>query len=116
MTIPKEVTDMKKFPESDWKKLRKLEPTLLNKLFEIKLQKIRDLINDPTKTPEERYHGLHPLIKQSNRDIDASFDMRRSNMHLIAVSWYRLGLITKDDLESFSEDLKNTVLQFHEIF
>jgi hypothetical protein len=95
--------------EADWKKIRRMEEALKNKLFETKLHELRRIIDDPSKTPQARYHALHPFIKTSNDDIDNSFNMRRSNMMMILFHWRRLKLIQDSDLDQFSDGLSSQV-------
>jgi len=95
--------------EADWKNIRKMEEALKNRLFEIKLSELRQIIDNPSKSPQARYHALHPFIKTSNDDIDNSFDMRRSNMTMILFHWRRLNLIQDSDLGQFSDELSSQV-------
>jgi len=96
-------------PEADWKNIRKMEEALKSRLFEIKLSELRRIIDNPSKSPQARYHALHPFIKTSNDDIDNSFDMRRSNMTMILFHWRRLNLIQDSDLDQFSDELSSQV-------
>jgi hypothetical protein len=94
-------------PESDWRAFEQLRVVALERLCERILSAIGDVTADSTCTFHERYLAVYRLIKDGDRDIAESFnDLRRSTALLRLAGMTSLGLITRDEMRSFSDETR----------
>ena len=102
---------MSSIPESDWKRLRKLAPDLLEQACENILGSVRALIDAPGRGRHEAYLALWELMRDEDEKIVDMFDdRRRSNAIFKLVHLHRHGLLTDEMLAEFSEGTRETVL------
>jgi hypothetical protein len=97
-------------PEPDWKTLRALQRTLLNRLCAKILDECRAVMDDASLTPHQRYLKTFELIQRRDEDIDIAFnDMRRSMAILKLTAIRRMGLLTDVEFQRFSPKIRETV-------
>lgn len=64
--------------------------------------------------PSDKFWKLEKRIKEDKRDCGVQCKMSRSNQFNIIMSLLSEGVITLEDLDDFSEDLKDTIKFFSE--
>ncbi|HEY7768792.1 hypothetical protein [Longimicrobium sp.] len=99
--------------EPDWKTLRALQPTLLDRLCAQILDECRAVVDDASLTAHERYLKTFELIQHRDEDIAIAFnDMRRSMAVLKLTAIRRMGLLTDVEFQRFSPKIRETVDSF----
>lgn len=91
--------------ESDWKLFRSRLPDWQERYFAILIRKYAALLTD-TGSASEKFWALEKRIRKDQQQISLSARMSRSNMYINLLALLRNGVITPDDLEGFSEDLR----------
>lgn len=93
--------------ESDWKKFKTLSTKALHRYCEKVLWELQSKLSDTAKNPHERYLELYSLIQKKDDTLALLFnDSRRSNAKPQLVALVANNLITKDELDTFSDELK----------
>lgn len=67
-----------------------------------------DLLNG-AENASDKFWELEERIKRDRKHPGVLIELRKSNMIFDIVSLINLGVITKDDLDGFSDDLKEKV-------
>jgi hypothetical protein len=62
--------------------------------------------------PSDKFWKLEKRIKEDKKDCGVQCEMSRSNQFYIMLSLLNEGAITMEDLEEFSDDLKDTIGHF----
>ena len=62
--------------------------------------------------PSDKFWKLEKRIREDKKDCGVRCEMSRSNQFYIMMSLLNEGAITMDDLEDFSDDLKDTIGHF----
>jgi hypothetical protein len=94
-------------PEADWKLLRKLHETALQRYCSQVLDEYRDVLDRPSDSPHARFLELFELTHTRNRDLAFAFDdLRRSTALLRLIAMRKLGVITEEDLLPFSAETR----------
>jgi hypothetical protein len=96
-------------PERDWKRWQQLAPILLSRFCDAVVAKsatfsARDI------SGHEKFLALFRFIEDSDRDIAVVFDdRRRSNAILQIAAAVLRGMMSEDELSSFSEETQERV-------
>ena len=102
---------MNKFSEKDWKifrsKIAGWQEAYMDKLNK---EYIEILCGDGKSS--EKFWTLEKRIKEDKKDCGVQCEMSRSNQFYIMLSLLNEGAITMEDLEDFSDDLKETMKHF----
>lgn len=64
--------------------------------------------------PSDKFWTLEKRIKEDKKDCGVQCEMSRSNQFDIIMSLLNEGAITLEDLDDFSDDLKDTIIIFSE--
>jgi hypothetical protein len=108
--------NMNDIKESDWKRLRALHDTLLDRLCQRILQGLNETINRPGKTYHERYGEAFKLMKEGDREVERMFDgMSRSIAPLKLAAMHGEGLLTEEEVRSFSPEMQKRLADFLEM-
>ena len=95
--------------EDDWKKLRKIQKKILDRLCERILEKAKKQINK-NQDPYDSYLALFKLIHKQDKIIaKTSDDLRRSNAIEKIINMVQEGLLTEEEFEQFSPKTKAQV-------
>jgi hypothetical protein len=95
--------------ERDWKRWRQLTPILLNRFCEGIVRKAATFPDSPG-SGHEQFLALHGFLGDANRDVARVFDNpRRSTALLQIAAAVSLGILTREELASFSEELRGRV-------
>ena len=102
---------MNRFSEKDWKLFRKKLPDWQEAYMD-KLNKeyIELLIAEGNAS--DKFWALEKRIRQDKKDCGVQCEMSRSNQFYNMLSLLNEGVITLNDLEEFSGDLKETMAHF----
>ena len=100
---------MDKFPESDWKKLRALKPNALDRYCNRVLERIQAVMDRPrAQNAHQIYLETFDIIHEDDELLAILFDdWRRSNASLMFLGWVSHGLMTEDEFNAFSEEMKS---------
>ena len=102
---------MNRFSEKDWKIFRS-KIAGWQEAYMDKLNKEYMEILGGNGTPSEKFWKLEKRIKEDKKDCGVQCDMRRSNQFYIMLELLNEDAITMDDLEEFSDDLKEIMEHF----
>jgi hypothetical protein len=97
--------------ESDWKKFRAMVPILRERYLAARNGPIAALLTDPKKNETERFWDAMAEMEKEARVLRQCLDGHsRSKMGLFMLTMIRAGMLKKEDLEEFSEELRNELL------
>ena len=98
------------FPESDWKKFRAMVPKLRERYLVSRNARIAALLTDPKKNETERFWDAMEEMEKEAKVLRYCLDGHsRSKMWLFMLAMARAGMLTKDDLAVFSEELQKEI-------
>ena len=95
--------------ESDWKLVRKLLPGWQERFMERLLGGYAKMIAGQGLA-SDRFWKLQKRLKKDVRKVGVCADMRRSVMVMNLRSLLYEGAITKDDLDGFSDELRQSLI------
>jgi hypothetical protein len=96
--------------ESDWKKFSALVPLLRERYLAERNARIALKITDPRKTETERFWGAMREMEKEAKTLRNCLDgLSRSKMWLFMTTMRAAGMLKKEDLAGFSEELKKRV-------
>jgi hypothetical protein len=97
--------------ERDWKQFSKLKPELLNRFCQKILDEAARIATTKADSPHDQYLDLFKFIDEENRKIaDAFNDHRRSTALWMIAHLYGHGMMTEEELMTFSEETRESVL------
>ena len=102
---------MNKFSEKDWKLFRNKISDWKEAYME-KLNKEYVALLSGKGNASDKFWKLEKRIREDKKDCGVQCEMSRSNQFYIMLSVLNEGAITFDDLEDFSDDLKDTMKHF----
>ncbi len=101
---------MREFPEVDWKRLRSLKDTLLERASQIALQRIKSILAEPNAKGYQSYLGLWDLLQAEDKKIADMFnDLKRSNAFFKMAYMIRYGILQAEELKKFTEETRKLV-------
>jgi hypothetical protein len=96
--------------ESDWKKFQALIPILRDRYLAERNAYIVEKLTDPQKTDTERFWDAAEAVQEEAKTLRRCLDdLSRSNMWLTLLLMRRVGMLRKEDLVGFSEELQKQV-------
>lgn len=95
--------------ESDWRVFRQKLPEWQERHMETLLQEYAALIAGPGAA-SDRFWALGKRIKADKRQTGVVAQMSRSNMYLNIIDLLSEGAITLQDLDSFSDELREKMV------
>ena len=105
------MVNMNRFSERDWKLFRR-KIVDWQEAYMDKLNKEYIEILSGEGNPSDKFWELEKRIKEDKKDCGVQCEMSRSNQFYIMMSLLDEGAITMDDLNDFSDDLKDTIRHF----
>ncbi len=97
-------------PETDWKALRKLKDTLLQRASALALARVEGIIAKREARPHDAYITLWRLLESEDTKIARMFDdLKRSNALSKLLEMGRNDLLTPEEISSFSQDTQAKV-------
>lgn len=105
----------RRWNESDWKAFRKIVPELRERFLEDRNRELVAILDDGRNSPTERFWTAEGRLKEIAGILRACLDGHsRSKMGLSMMLMFRHGMLTVDDLEGFSEDVRGWILEANE--
>ncbi len=105
------------FPEQDWRVLRALHVTALERYCTRVLDECVALIRDTDMSAHDRYLRLFRLLRERDDGLTAAFDdLRRSTALMRLVATINLDVVTDKELEQFTPSTRETITGLSEIF
>lgn len=95
--------------ESDWKLFRKLLPGWQERFMERLLGEYATIMAGQGRA-SEKFWELKERLQKDVRKVGVCAEMRRSVMDMNLRSLLHEGAITKDDLDGFSDELRQSLL------
>lgn len=102
---------MNRFSEKDWKLFRS-KIADWQEAYMDKLNKEYIEILNGEGNPSDKFWKLEKRIREDKKDYGVHCEMSRSNQFSIMMELLNEGAITMDDLDDFSDDLKDTIGHF----
>jgi hypothetical protein len=99
--------------ESDWKKFKPLRDKALERFDLQTFKEVDEVIHQIDKNTRERYFDLYDVVAKRDKMIEQLFNhFGRSEAITDIASFYDLGLIETEELETFSEETRDEVHKF----
>jgi len=96
--------------ESDWKKFSAMVPMLRERYLATQNARIARMLTDPKKNETGRFWDAMDEMKREAETLRTCLDGHsRSEMIFYLVLMRKVGMVTKEDLADFSEDLQKQV-------
>ncbi len=102
---------MNRFSEKDWKLFRSKIADWQESYME-KLNKEYIKILSGEENESDKFWTLEKRILEDKKDCGVQCEMSRSNQFYIMMALLNEGAIVLEDLEDFSDDLKDTIKHF----
>lgn len=99
--------------KNDWALFRKKVPDWQEAYMDKLNKEYIELLNG-TGNPSEKFWKLEERIREDKKKKGVLIDMRRSQFLINVLSLLNEGVISKDNLEEFSDELKDAVSIFLE--
>ncbi len=96
-------------PEADWRLLRALHDTALDRYCARVLQECATGIRDTNGSAHDRYLRLFRVVNERDASLAAAFnDLRRSTAIQRLASMMALGVVTDEELSQFSQTTRDS--------
>lgn len=96
--------------ESDWKKFRVLVPVWRERYIGERNAKIKAMLDESKTTETERFWEVHRMMEKDARILETCLDgYSRSKMWFHLMLMRKAGMITRDDLAGFSQELQKQI-------
>lgn len=99
--------------ESDWKRFRKIVPEIRERYLEEKNKELLKTLTDSRKTPTEQFWDTFEKMKDEKKILEDCLDGHsRSKQFFYMLSMCSYGMMNKEDLDGFSEELKSSLDEY----
>lgn len=95
--------------KKDWKLFREKLPDWQENYMDKLNKQYIELLSNEKETASDKFWELAKRIKNDRKNPGVIMDMRKSEAIWNIINLIRLNVITHDDLEDFSDDLKQVV-------
>jgi hypothetical protein len=107
---------MSDLPEADWKYMRALKSTLLERLCERINRENAGLLNDSSRTAYERYLAVYEKMRKDDKKVASAFDdWRRSTLLFRIWDIHRQGLFTDSEVQGLTQETQELVNRFRNL-
>lgn len=101
--------------EKDWKAFRKLVPILRERYLRSRNAELAAILGDDERSPTERFWDLEEQVQEIAKILRACLDGHsRTKMRMFMYQMFNVGMMTIEDLEDFSEDLRKGMTEWVE--
>jgi hypothetical protein len=91
-------------PEADWRVIRAIHQTALDRYCARVLQECATEIQDMNRSAHDRYLGLFRVVNERDASLAAAFnDLRRSTAIQRLASMIAIGVVTDEELSQLSQ-------------
>jgi len=98
------------FAEADWRVLRIIRETALDRFYEEILRRVAGICSDSATTLHDRYKELWRLLKAEDEKLSLAFDNPRRSAALQQLASMCLwGVVKPEELESFTPETQSKV-------
>ena len=98
---------MSGIPEADWRVFRSLHPIWIERFCKRVNGEIIRALSDDSRDAYEQYLAAYKLMHKRDKELGNAFnDFRRSTAVIQLAIIRKLGVITDDELERFSESTR----------
>jgi hypothetical protein len=103
--------------QADWKIFKTLRELALERFCSRVLDEVARISADEAKSKHGRYIAIYRLMKERDREIDPIFDYLRRSPAVRQLTAFRThDLVTAEELERFSPELRRRVEDIVEIY
>lgn len=103
-------------PERDWKHLRSVHRTALDRYCAQVLREASAIISDATGTAHDRYVRLYRLLQERDAALGAAFDdLRRSTAIPRLAAMLQLNVVTDEEFGEFSAATRDSATLLSEL-
>jgi hypothetical protein len=96
--------------EADWKIFRRLREVALDRFCQRVLSEVSGLLSATDQTNHQRYLALFKVLHEGDDELAGAFnDLRRSTAYQQLAIICSLGVLTDQEIASFSEETRNVV-------
>jgi hypothetical protein len=96
--------------ESDWRKFSEMAPKLRERYLAEQNARIVRLLTDRKKNETERFWDAMEVMEREAKILRKCLDGHsRSKMWLFMLSMIQVGMLKKEDMAVFSEELRNEI-------
>lgn len=109
---------MKKIPEADWKKLRTVRSTALDRFCRRIISGLasKTAQRKPVTDAHAQYLEIYKYIQEQDKLVAYLFDdWRRSTVYTTLRAWAQFSLLTEAEFSSLSEETRAWVTDFNDI-
>jgi hypothetical protein len=107
---------MNDIKESDWKHLRQLKPIALDRLCSRILLEVEKVSSDHEKTMHQRYLTVYRIVRDRDDELGQIFNnLKRSNAVSKLFLMHRTGLLTDDEWDGFSDEIRSVFARIQDI-
>ncbi len=104
---------MRSIPERDWKVLRDVSASALERFCEATLADVGRLIATRGVSAHERYGSVYGLVKARDKELARAFDgLTRSMAYLHIVAIRSRGLMKPEEFARFSDETRAAIEAF----
>ncbi|MCU0748836.1 MAG: hypothetical protein MUF13_04740 [Akkermansiaceae bacterium] len=98
--------------ESDWKAFRAMVPELRERYLCARNEELRSILNDSARSPTERFWDVEERTQAIAEILRDCLDGHsRSKMELFIMVMFNHGMMTADDLDAFSSEIREQALR-----
>jgi len=102
--------------ESDWKVFRRLRELALERYCQRVIEEVALLVETRDRGYHERYWQLWQILRERNKTIAIAFDDPRHSQALLQLSNIDAeDLLTEEELNQFSEEMRNRLNAIREL-
>ena len=101
-----------KIGQQDWKLFKECLPIWQNRHLENVVNQYLEILSDNGTAPAEKFWQLENRVSEDKKHPGVIVEMNRDNVVSTIVSMLREGIITEDDLNGFSDELKEVIRFF----
>jgi hypothetical protein len=99
--------------EKDWKAFRKLAPILRERYLRGRIEELAAILADGDRSPTERFWDLEEQVGEIATALRACLDGHsRSRMRQFIIQMLAVGMMTCEDLDAFSEELRERMIEW----
>jgi hypothetical protein len=99
--------------ESDWRQFCAMVPDLRERYLEAKNQELTNMLTGSDQTPTERFWATFEQMKKESKILQDCLDNHsRSQMSMSMMLMLRHGMLKKEDLNEFSDELREQLMAF----
>ena len=100
-------------PEADWRVFRSLHPIWIDRFCKRVNGELLRALSDDSRDAYEQYLAAYKLIHKRDKELGNAFnDFRRSTAIVQIAIIRKLGVITDEELERFSESTRASLQHF----